>query len=266
MNIVICTEKTLRNVDAVLDCIPLVSSVSNLAQLASKVNFFNPVSSGFPMTLKIHALSKSSFECCVGLIPVLGNLIKLVQLVSRTLSRSQKEESYLEKAILQRNSRIFGLCLRNGISKETAKKALLLAARGAAVSHTVFVDLLYYRNQQYPSSWGGESLWEAEDLLAALSACRFQGRGVSETERKRQEEKVDALIGLWTLKKFPSQALPSEGLRERILCHHYSDELRGKMEAIFFPKPPENPPIGSGKPSELAPRTSWFWGKYKTTS
>ncbi len=79
-------QKIIRITDAVLDCVPIVSTLSNAAQLlyqsACKVDTLNPVAPGLKTSLQIYVLSKSKWSCYIGLVPVLGNILNLVKLVT----------------------------------------------------------------------------------------------------------------------------------------------------------------------------------------
>lgn len=73
----------LDTFDKVLDCIPVISTVTNsgilLYQLIHKVNkTANPVKTSWKDDIKIHLLSKDSFFAGIFMIPVLGNITTLI--------------------------------------------------------------------------------------------------------------------------------------------------------------------------------------------
>lgn len=78
--------------DKIIDCIPIASTVKNtgilLYKLCHKVNAFNPMQKvSFKEDLKIIALSKDSFSTCVGIIPVIGNIVIIIQSVIKGIKK-----------------------------------------------------------------------------------------------------------------------------------------------------------------------------------
>ncbi len=76
-------EKNIRNADQICDCIPIVSTLTNGAQLlwklAHKVDkAANPVKPGWKSELKFHVVSKSKIDCVRGMVPFVGNLLNMI--------------------------------------------------------------------------------------------------------------------------------------------------------------------------------------------
>lgn len=152
-------QKIVQVTDAVLDCVPIASTLSNAAQLiyqsAYKVDTHNPVAPGLKTSLQIHVLSKSQWSCYAGLVPVLGNILNLVKLVA--YARRDFEEDYFFQAVSANNEEIVHLSLWNGELNdlERAEKILNISAHK---SHTeLFKKILNHRND-----------WDSSSLLQIL--------------------------------------------------------------------------------------------------
>ena len=66
--------------DAILDCIPFLSTLSNgielLWKLARKVDATaNPVNPSWKNDIKLHLISKSKIECLTGMIPIFDDIV-----------------------------------------------------------------------------------------------------------------------------------------------------------------------------------------------
>ncbi len=82
-------EKIIKGADAVLNCLPIVSTVNSAAQAlyrsAHKVDLFNPVAPGLKRKLHIHILSRDTVDLIISAIPLVGNLYSLGKLIAAAL-------------------------------------------------------------------------------------------------------------------------------------------------------------------------------------
>lgn len=125
-------QKTLYVADAICDCIPLVSTVTNVSEalykLAHRVDAVSPVTPGRATSLKIHVLHKDLLDCCVGAIPLFGNVVRLLQLVIRALRGSTICDP-LHAAIVRDNQELLHLSLGNrALTPEEAGAMLSIAS------------------------------------------------------------------------------------------------------------------------------------------
>jgi hypothetical protein len=173
-------EKIVKVSDAVLDCIPIASTLSNAAQalykLAHKVDALNPVAPGLKTSLKIHVLSKTNLSCFVGAIPILGNLLKLVGLVLHAICGFRDD---LMDAVSQNNGEIVHLSLCNGAldSPERARDALRLAT--ARSDYAILKQIL------------DRGDWSAESLMYALNGSCYS------SDDDRWAVKVKSILDYW---------------------------------------------------------------------
>ena len=159
-------EKIVKVTDAVLDCIPIVSSITNAAhliyKLAHKVDASNPVAPGLKTSIKIHSLSKSNIDCFIGLLPVLGNIVKLVELVAGAICGFSRDD--LDLAIILHNEEIIHLCLGNNALDDQGRADEALGQAAYSSSNEVFRQILNHRKD-----------WSAKSLVRALSHCQYKG-------------------------------------------------------------------------------------------
>lgn len=95
----------INKVDAVCDCIPLVSTLTNTAllllKLAMKVNLVaNPVSPGLKDDIKMYAIYKSKAEYFWGMIPLFGNIVSLLDLL---FGRFDTQNDLIIRAIIRKD-------------------------------------------------------------------------------------------------------------------------------------------------------------------
>lgn len=168
-------EKIVKVTDAVLDCIPLVSSITNAAhviyRLAHKVDALSPVVPGLKTSIKIHSLSKDNFDCFVGFIPFLGNIFKLVEFVLRAIHRFNYiprgifgpiSDDDLLTAVVRNNKEIVHLCLGNNALNDPGRADSVLRQAANCSSNEVFRQLFNHQNN-----------WNAKSLVNALGGCWF---------------------------------------------------------------------------------------------
>jgi hypothetical protein len=168
-------EKIVKVTDAVLDCIPIVSSLTNAAhaiyKLAHKVDALSPVAPGLKTSIKIHSLSKDNFDCFVGFVPILGNIFKLVELVLRAILRfdytpggilGPTRDDDLLTAVGRNNKEIVHLCLGNNALDDPDRADSILRQAAYCSSNEVFRQVFNHRND-----------WNAKRLVNALRGCGF---------------------------------------------------------------------------------------------
>ncbi len=112
------TLRTIQRIDAVLDCIPVVSTLTNGAQLlykaARKVDATaNPIAPGrsWKTDLKIHVISKPSGECGFCMIPFVGNIDGLANLIMRIM---EGLKDHLISVVCRSNTEVVKLAIANG--------------------------------------------------------------------------------------------------------------------------------------------------------
>ncbi len=93
-------------IDSVADCKPIVSTIKNISiilyRLIHKVDrVANPVNASWKDDIKIHMLTKSTFEIITGLVPFYGNIACLVVNIFKIVQPSDiaLPQQYLLKAI-----------------------------------------------------------------------------------------------------------------------------------------------------------------------
>ncbi len=152
-------EKIVKVSDAILNCIPGLSTINNVVQaiykLAHRVDALNPVAPGLKTSIKIHVLSKENFDYFIGAIPILGNLVNLVALICYGL------EDNLIKAVYRNNKEIVHLSLGNNAlnNPNRAEEVFRKAAYGS--NNEIFQLILNHRDD-----------WDAKSLINALQGCR----------------------------------------------------------------------------------------------
>ena len=150
------TEKVINVVDAVCDCIPIVSTFTNGAQLlyklACKVDAnANPVNATWRDDVKIHVMNKSNRDCLIGLVPVIGNLMNFVNFILFGL-RDQ-----LMYSVIESKTELVKLHLERHplIDNPNAKKVLAQSAASSSIE--VFNLILESRN------------WDMDSIVFAVS-------------------------------------------------------------------------------------------------
>lgn len=115
-------QKIISGVDAVLDCIPIISTLTNGAQILYKQAYkvdavVHPVDAGFKGALKLHVLSKDLSKCKIGLIPIFGNLKRFQTLVFPTKAQKNNDSSerraFLFSAVKNNDRNLIRLVLQN---------------------------------------------------------------------------------------------------------------------------------------------------------
>lgn len=124
--------KVVSVVDAVCNCLPVVSTIACSAQLlylACRVNnIANPVRPvrGVATEIKLHVVNKTMFELVIGLIPVVGNLYHITKLIISGF------KDQLRTAICSNNLEAVRLCIANNYFEDVTVPRkyhpLLLAA------------------------------------------------------------------------------------------------------------------------------------------
>lgn len=83
-------SKVVGIVDAICDCLPGVSLFTNGAQYLYKSarktdqithKMLSTQTSNWKTEVKIHVINKSKFECIIGMIPIIGNLTRLITFI-----------------------------------------------------------------------------------------------------------------------------------------------------------------------------------------
>jgi hypothetical protein len=161
-------EKSIIIGDAVLDCVPAVSTLSNAAEalykLAHKVDTQNPVTPGWKTSIKIHVLSKSYTSCFIGAIPILGNLCKLVELVYKCIYGF---DDHLINAFASNNEEMIRLSLGNDLDDK------------------IFTKI-----------FNSQKNWSKESLRTTLKACMLL-RDTSPISDARYAFKITHILAYW---------------------------------------------------------------------
>lgn len=168
-------EKIVRVTDAALDCIPIVSSVTNAAhaiyKLAHKVDALSPVAPGLKTSIKIHSLSKDNFDCFIGFVPILGNIFKLIEFVLRAIHHfdykpggilGATRDDNLLTAVCRNNKEIVHLCLGNNALDDPERAHDILRQAAYISNNEVFRQVFHHRDD-----------WNAKSLVNALRGCCF---------------------------------------------------------------------------------------------
>jgi hypothetical protein len=155
-------EKIIKNVDTVLNCIPVLNTINSLAQgiykLAHKVDTLNPVAPGFKTSLKIHVLSKENSDYWITALPIIGNLIALVDLVLSIIHGFK--EDLLMNAVLRSNAEVVHLCLGNNPLHDPDRADDVLRQSAHSSNNETFKQALKARAE-----------WSSDSLLHALNGC-----------------------------------------------------------------------------------------------
>lgn len=173
-------EKIIKGTDAVLNCIPIVSTINNAAQalykLAYKVDTLNPVVPGLKTSIQIHILSKDNFEFLVKAIPIVGNVIAFKDLV---LSILRGFDDDFAKAVSSNNEEVVRLCLRNNALNSFDESSDAVLYNAASCSNpAVFAYILNHRQD-----------WVAGSLMNALNNCGGN--------RHEYAEKANQILDYW---------------------------------------------------------------------
>ncbi len=151
-------EKIINVVDAVCDCIPVVSSFTNgtqlLYKLARKVDATaNPVNTTWRDDVKIHVINKSKFECLIAMIPIIGNLTNLIAFIIIGL-RDQ-----LMYSVVSSNTESIKLHLARHPLNDNQKAKRILGQ--AAFSSKPEVFELIFKSRT----------WDIHSVIEALRSC-----------------------------------------------------------------------------------------------
>ena len=157
-------EKTVKIVDGFLNCIPVVSTVTNgmkaMYRSAYKVDTLNPATTGktpsLLATIQIHVLNEDSKDLWIASAPFIGNGIKLIEFVKNIISGFEDD---LTKAVRQNKPEIVKLCLANGMLDKRADSVLRAAA--ADSTEEIFQLILWHKQD-----WGTRSLANALPFCA----------------------------------------------------------------------------------------------------
>ena len=158
--------KIIEGTDIVLNCIPIVNTVNSAAQaiykLAHKVDVLNPVAPGLKTSIKIHVLTKDNFDCFIAAIPILGNLVSLVQLVQFMLHGF--DDQRMLYAVVRNDKEIVHLSLGNGMLSDRDKADRIFGQAAHSSNNEVFRQILNHRDD-----------WSAKSLIDGLASCRAAG-------------------------------------------------------------------------------------------
>lgn len=152
-------ETIVKNVDTVLNCIPIVSTVNNIAQalykLAHKVDAFNPVASGLKAKIQIHVLSKDLFyDCFLEAIPGIGNFFAFCKFLTSLLNGFTND---LLTAVTRNDQEVIELCLKNQIPNDLRRASEALTQAVKSSDSQTFKKILAMRDD-----------WTANSLIYAL--------------------------------------------------------------------------------------------------
>ncbi len=165
-------EKIVRVTDAALDCIPIVSSITNAAhaiyKLAHKVDALSPVAPGLKTSIKIHSLSKENLVCLIVSVPILGNLTALSVFVWRAIHRFDYlpgrfwpvHDDDLTTAVIRNNQEIVHLCLGNNPLNDPDRANRIFGLSAHSSNNETFRQVLRHRED-----------WSAEVLMHGLLRC-----------------------------------------------------------------------------------------------
>lgn len=184
----VSSGKIVKIVDAICDCTPGLSIITNAAKLvyklAHKVNHAaNPTKPHWSDDIKIHVLSKSKFDCIVGLIPFFGNLVNLVKVVLDGLPR------HLMVAVVRNNVELVKLYLVNHPLTNPRKAEKILSQAAYSSNLETFNLILNSR------------AWDVETLRSALRSCWYADEG---------REKIANRILDYYHEKFKNQEIASD--------------------------------------------------------
>ncbi len=153
--------KIVQTVDAVLNCIPIVSAVNCAAQalykLAHKVDTLNPVAPGLKTSLKIHILNKNNRALFFQSIPILGNLLALGYLIISILKGFGDD---LVQAVCRNDKEVVHLCLASNPLSDPGKAERILRLAAHSSNNETFLMILNHRQD-----------WSSESLMGALKHC-----------------------------------------------------------------------------------------------
>ncbi len=175
-------EKIIKGVDAVLNCIPIVSTVNNglqaLYKLAHKVDAHNPVAPGLKTSIQIHVLSKENLDCFIEAIPIIGNLFALIKLV---LSIFNGFDDDLTRAVVLNKTEIVDLCVGNNVLDDPERANEVLSQSAYSSNNETFKKILNSKDD-----------WSSKSLIRAL-------RGHSPaTISADQEANANDILDFWT--------------------------------------------------------------------
>ena len=153
--------KIVKGTDAVLNCIPIVSTINNATQamykLAHRVDALNPVAPGLKTSIKIHVLNKDNFTYFIESIPLLGNLIALSTLI---LSILHGFDDDLIRAVCRNNKEVVHLCLASNALHDPDRADSVFRQAALRSNNEVFTQILSHRQD-----------WSAKSLIQALQSC-----------------------------------------------------------------------------------------------
>lgn len=179
-------EKVIKVVDAVCDCLPVVSTITNGAQLiyklARKVDAAaNPVNTTWKDDLKIHFINKDKHDCLIAMIPVIGNITSFIFFILDGF------RDHLKQAVCRSNTEVVKLYLaRHPLSDDKRGKNILEQAAFSSLPEVFNLILSAVE-------WSCQSLIEA--LPGVLGPDDKQERNaISILEKYGRKEQIPALI------------------------------------------------------------------------
>lgn len=155
-------ERTILRTDAVLNCIPIVNTVNNIAQalykLALRVDTQNPVTPGLKTSIQIYILSKENLELFATAIPIFGNFFAFAKLaLSICIGLDFVRGDPLMSAVLDNNQEIAHLCVGNGELENPARADLIFRQSASRSNNETFREIL-----------NGRQDWDSSTLLMGL--------------------------------------------------------------------------------------------------
>ncbi|NGX54558.1 MAG: hypothetical protein KR126chlam2_00171 [Chlamydiae bacterium] len=154
------TLRTIQRIDAVCDCIPVISTLTNGAQLLYKLvrkvdRAANPVAQGWKSDLKIHMISKPAWECGLCMIPFAGNLASLIARIGQGMN------DHLMGAVCRSNTEVVKLALANGHLVDSSRAASVLSQAVVSSNFEIF-DLIFSSRD-----------WSQSEVIEALPVWCF---------------------------------------------------------------------------------------------
>jgi hypothetical protein len=206
---VISFKKIVKVADAICDCVPVVSTITNGLQLIYKTvrkvdGAANPHHAGRAEDIKIHVLSKTKISSYIGLLPVIGNVCRLLALLVNL------PHGNLKKALMNDDSEIVDLCLaRRPLSNCDMNKAVDKLRLAAYSSKPEILKRIL----------GARKDWDVNACTQALRSCR--------TIHENGEENVLIIVEYY-------RNLKNTGVTEGLSLDESFDLLGGKRIKEMF--------------------------------
>lgn len=166
--------RIIKVVDAICDCLPGVSTLTNGIQLLYKRTrkvdtACNPNGASLADKIKIHLINKTKFDCLMGLLPFFGNFVNAIYYVKFGLTRE------LTTAVVTNNIEVVKLYLAN-YPLQNDKKAEKILSQAAFSSNVELFNLILNSRQ-----------WNSQAIVNALNSVWFN-------PETREEEIANKLL------------------------------------------------------------------------